>query len=346
MPIKSVYDKGRFAWFVREQFGVISRGQALDCSLSRSRIDYLTRDGGPWQRVLPGVYATTTGTLTREQRDMAALLHAGPRSVITGHTAIGRHNLPCIASNQVDVLLPKEVRVASVGFVRIVRTGRMPQEFYSTNGIRFACLPRAVADAARGMSRLSDVRTVVASAVQRGPCDLPSLITELNQGPKVGSAKLRQALEEVCVGIRSSAEADLKDIIGSCDLEEPLYNPELYAWDGTFIGMPDAWWQRAGVAAEVDSLQYHMSPEDYENTVTRHNRMRAYDINMLHFLPRTLKRDRTTVLADLRGAIEKGSRRPPLPIVAIPAIVPGPGNARDCLSNALPTRLLAGQKRI
>jgi hypothetical protein len=346
MPINSVYDKERFAWFVREQFGVIGRGQALDCGLSRKRIDYLTRDGGPWQRVLPGVYATTTGTMTREQRDMAALLHSGPRSVITGHTAVGRHNLPCAGGNQVDVLVPPEVRVASTSFAHIIRTGRMPEEFHSMNGIRFACLPRAVADAARGMSRLGDVRAVVASAVQYGRCDLPTLITELNQGPKSGSAKLRRALEEACIGIRSSAEADLKDIIGGSDLEEPLYNPELYAWDGTFIGMPDAWWQRAGVAAEVDSLQYHMSPEDYENTVTRHNRMQAYGINMLHFLPRTLKRDQATVLADLRGAIDKGNRRPPLPIIAIPAIVPGPGNARDRRSDALLTTLLGGQKRI
>lgn len=319
MPIKSVYDKGKFARIAGQQFGVVGRSQALDCGLSKDRVDYLIRDGGPWQRVLPGVYATTTGALAPDQRAMAALLHAGPDGVITGHAAVHRHHLRCAGLNEIEVLVPVRVRVASKDFARIIRTNRMPREFFSTGGIRFACLSRAVADAARGMSRLSDVRAVVAEAIQRGGCDLPSLIRELNEGPSVGSAWFREALGDVCAGVRSAAEGDLKDIISGSGLDEPLYNPELYAWDGTFIGMPDAWWGRAGVAAEVDSLQYHMTAADYEDTVTRHNRMQREDINLLHFLPRSLKRDRDTVVADLRGAIAKGERRRELPILAIPA---------------------------
>jgi hypothetical protein len=250
---------------------------------------------------------------------MAALLHAGPRGVITGREAVERHHLHCAGLNEIDVVVPSGMRVLSKDFARITRTARIPEDIYWTGKIRFAGVARAVADAARGMSRLGDVRAVVAEAVQRGRCDVASLIKELNDGPTAGSALLRRALEEITVGIRSAAEADLKDIIDRSGLEEPMYNPELYAWDGTFIGIPDTWWERAGVAAEVDSLQYHMKADDYEDTVTRHNRMQREDINLLHFLPRTLKRERGTVLADLRGAIARGSVRQPLPIMAIPA---------------------------
>jgi hypothetical protein len=298
---------------------MISWGQALECGFSPDRVKYLIRDGGPWQRVLPGVYATNTGTLTRDQRAMAALLHAGPRGVITGREAVERHNLRCAGLNEIDVLVPSGMRVLSKNFAHVTRTARMPDEIYRTGEIRFVGMARAVADAARGMSRLGDVRAVVAEAVQCGKCDVASLIKELNDGPTAGSALLRQALGEITVGIRSAAEADLKGIIDRSGLEKPMYNPELYAWDGTFIGIPDAWWERAGVAAEVDSLQYHMKADDYEDTVSRHNRMQREDINLLHFLPRTLKRDRGTVLADLRGAIARGSARRPLPIMAIPA---------------------------
>jgi hypothetical protein len=319
MPTKSAYDKRRFSRLIAEQFGMISWGQALECGFSQDRVKYLIRDGGPWQRVLPGVYATNTGTLTRDQRAMAALLHAGPRGVITGREAVERHNLRCVGLNEIDVVVPSRTRVLSKDFAHVIRTVRMPEEIYSTGKIRFAGLTRAVADAARGMPRLSDVRAVVAEAVQRGRCDVASLIKELNDGPTAGSALLRQALSEITVGIRSAAEADLKGIIDASDLEEPMYNPELYAWDGTFIGIPDAWWGRAGVAAEVDSLQYHAKPDDYEKTVARHNRMQREDINLLHFLPRTLKRNRDVVLADLRGAIAKGTACRPLPIMAIPA---------------------------
>jgi hypothetical protein len=82
----------------------------------------------------------------------------------------------------------------------------------------------------------------------------------------------------------------------------------------------DAWWQRAGVIAEVDSRQYHLSPEDYERTTIRHNHMASYGINLLHFLPSTLKQKSPTVIADLRGAITRGNNRPALPIVAIPPL--------------------------
>ena len=154
----------------------------------------------------------------------------------------------------------------SAGFVRIIHTSRMPEAFYTTRQIRYALPARAVADAARRMGRLSDVRAVVAEAVQNGRCDLGSLISELNEGPSTGSRALRMALGEVGEGIRSAAEADLKTLIRRSDLERPMYNATLYAADGTFLGIADAWWARAGVVAEVDSRQYHLSPEDYAPT--------------------------------------------------------------------------------
>jgi hypothetical protein len=319
MPIKSVYDRERVSSIVREQFGVISRSQALDCGLSRSAIDHLVRQDGRWRRLLPGIYATTTGDVLPDQRAMAALLHAGPQSVITGATAVRRHRLRCPGLNEVDVLVPTNVRRQSASFVRVIHTSRMPEKYYSTGQIRFALLPRAVADAARGMTRLSDVRAVVAEAVQHGRCSLEALIRELNEGPVAGSRFYRLALGEVGDGIRSAAEADLKVLIDRSDLEKPMYNPELYAADGTFLGIPDAWWQRAGVAAEVDSRQYHLSPDDYERTTVRHNRMEASGISMLHFLPSTLRSKSPAVVRDLRGAIKAGNSKPPLPIAAVPA---------------------------
>jgi hypothetical protein len=319
MPTKSEYDSDRLGRIIREQFGVVGRGQALDCGVSRSAVGYLIRQDGPWRKIMPGVYATTTGDVTPDQRAMAALLHAGPQSVITGAIAVRRHHLSCAGLNEVDVLVPRGVRVQSAGFARIIHTSRMPESFYSTGKIRFALPARAVADAARGMARLSDVRAVVAEAVQRGRCDLAALISELNEGPSAGSRLLRITIGEVGDGIRSAAEADLKGLIDRSDLEQPLYNPSLYAADGTFIGIPDAWWERAGVAAEVDSRQYHLGPEDYERTTLRHNRMAAHGINLLHFLPSTLRQKSPTVITDLRGAITRGNNRPPLPIVTIAA---------------------------
>lgn len=320
MPTYSAYDRARVSQLAHGQYQVVSRTQALSLGMSRSAIGHVLRDGGPWQRIMPGVYATTTGAITPDQRAVAALLHAGPRSVITGPAAVRRHRLTCAGLNEIDVLVPREVRVQSTGFVRIVHTTRMP-EFYATGPIRFAELPRAVCDAARSMTRPGDVRALVSEAIQRGRCDLVSLVREMNSGPSGGSRLLRLALAEVRDGVRSAAEADFRYLIQRSDIEKPLFNPALYTADGEFLGIADAWWQRAGVAAEIDSRQYHFFGERYEQTLLRHNGIAAHGINVLHIPPGSLKRQWASILRDIRKAVENGNMRPPLPVVAVPAAV-------------------------
>jgi hypothetical protein len=134
--------------------------------------DYRIRGGGPWQTLLPGVYLTHAGRPADEQREMAALLYAGPRSVLTGAAALRRHGLPAArpsadARNQhgpVDVLVPLVSRRMDVGFARLHRTGRLPAGFCVAGEARFAFVPRAVADAVRPMIDLADVRAVVADS--------------------------------------------------------------------------------------------------------------------------------------------------------------------------------------
>jgi len=63
----------RFAELCEQQYHVISRRQALEHGFNASKLRHRLRPGGPWQKILPGVYATTTGTVTSDQRQMAAL---------------------------------------------------------------------------------------------------------------------------------------------------------------------------------------------------------------------------------------------------------------------------------
>lgn len=154
--------------------------------------------------------------------------------------------------------------------------------------------------------------------MQRGRCTLDELVAELNEGPKAGGRWYRMALAELSEGIRSAAEADLKRLIDRSDLEKPLYNADLYTLDGIFLGRPDAWFGRAGVAGEADSREYHLGAKPYAETTMRHNRMEAAGIHMLHWLPSTIKAEPARVIGDLRNAIAEGSKRPRLPIRAVP----------------------------
>ena len=164
--------------------------------------------------------------------------------------------------------------------MRIIHTSRMPQSFYTTRRIRYAVPARAVADAARGMARLGDVRAVVGEAVQNGRCDLASLISELNEGPSTGSRALRIALGEVGDGVRSAAEADLKTLINGSDLERPMYNASLYELTAPSWVSPTP--GGSGPESSGRSMrQYSPSPKDYARTTARHNHMTAYGINLL-----------------------------------------------------------------
>lgn len=184
--------------------------------------------------------------------------------------------------------------------------------------MRFALAARAVADAARQLSSLRDVRAVTSDAVQLGRCSVSQLAGELAQGPVRGAAVFRSVLAEVADGIRSTAEGDLRDVIRQGRLPAPLFNPCLYDGD-TFLAKPDAWWPDAGVAAEADSREWHLSAADWERTMRRHDLMAAAGIIVLHFSPSQLRREPAIVASRIRGALERGRQRPPLAIRTVPA---------------------------
>ena len=178
---------------LERQLDVISRQQALTAGLTRHALGYRLRLGGPWRSLLPGVYMASTGTPTTIQQEIAAMLYAGSSSVITGLWALRCHHIRGTSSDLVDVLIPATRRRHDAGFVRLHRTTRMPGRIWQVGPVHYAPLPRAVADAARDMTSLRDVRAVVAEAVQRGNCQIQDLVTEPTAGPNVGSAMFREA---------------------------------------------------------------------------------------------------------------------------------------------------------
>jgi len=318
MPKKPGFDKKRLNHVLRAQRQVITRRQALLCGVPPSTLDRYVAQGGPWQRLLPGIYLAVTGTATQDQREMAALLYAGPRSLLTGSAAMRRHRLRPAGPDVTDVLIPWQRKRQSAGFVRVHRTRRMPERLYVAGQIRFAKPARAVADAARSLTRFDDVRHVVCEAVQRRACTVAELTEELDAGPAAGSALFREALAEVGDGVRSVAEADFRRLILRSGLPRPVFNAQLFDADGIFIATADAWWQEAGVAAEVDSRAYHLAAADQDRTTERHDRLAAHGILPLHFSPKRIKTDASGIISELQSAIEKGLARTPLPITAIP----------------------------
>lgn len=318
MPKQSRHDGALLARLIRDQRQVVTRAQALATGLPHTTIDRRISAGGPWQALLPGVYLTVTGAPTQDHREIAALLYAGPQGMITGPSAVRRHRLRSPGPTTVDVLVPVSVRRQSLEWVRLHRTDRMPATCFATGPVRFAEVQRAVADTARQLNSLSDVRSVICEAVQRRACTVDELITELKEGPSRGSSLIRLVLGEVIDGVRSAAEADFMRLMARARIPKPMFNARLYTLDGSFIAMVDAWWEEAGVAAEVDSRAYHLSAVAQDRDRDRHDRLIAHGVLLLHFSPRRIRLEGDQVLRDIQGAIANGLRRPRLPIVALP----------------------------
>jgi hypothetical protein len=267
--------------------------------------------------LLPTVYIAATGVPSLAQQQMAAQLYGGPRSVITGSAAALSHRIRAPHSEFVDVLVPLTRQRKDARFARLHRTSRMPERVCKFGPIRYALAPRAVADTVLDLTSLRDVQAVIADAVQRRRCEVPELAAELNAGPSAGSALFRQALSDVADGIRSAAEGDLKELLARSGLPMPLFNATVLAGD-TFVARPDAWWPEFGVAVEVDSHEWHMSPEDHARTLARQRRMAKYGIVVLPFTPKQIRKQPADVLAEIRDALSSARAHPPVNLRTIP----------------------------
>ncbi|HUC27716.1 MAG TPA: hypothetical protein VMA73_33880 [Streptosporangiaceae bacterium] len=302
MPQLSDFDRGKLAAIFSKQHGLVARRQALACAMTAKALRYRTRPDGPWQVVLPGVYANERGRLSEKQRAVAAFLYSGRGIAITGTAATAFHGLRAPRDEFVDVLVPLHYRRSDAGFVRLRCTSIVPGVTFQDGVVSYVALDRAIADAVRQFSQMSEVRDLVASAVQRGKVDVWQLARELDLGPKQGSARLRLALAEVSDGVRSVAESDLRLIIRQFRLPAPLYNPRLYV-DGKFLASPDAWWPDKAVAVEVESKAWHLSPADWERTLARRALMAAEGIVVVPLPPSKLRTAQPQVAKELRAAL-------------------------------------------
>jgi hypothetical protein len=317
VPVRNPYtERDSFARTLRRQERVVSRGQALAFGVTPDALRYRARAGGPWQRLLPGVYLTVTGAPTATQTEIAALLYAGDAGVLTGLAALRHHRMRAPEARVLTVLIPAGHVRRSRDFVTFRPTTRMPATICLYGGVRYTLPARAVADAALELRSFREVRALVADAVQQRRCRLEELQDELAHGPRRGSAWLRRSLAEVTTGIGSVAEGDFGDLIRHSGLPMPVFNAHLYV-DKTLIAIADAWWPEAGVAGEVDSRAWHLSPDDWEYTLERHARMSRHGIIVLHFTPGQIRTQPARVVADIKAALASGRARAPLAVRAL-----------------------------
>lgn len=99
----------RVLQMAHHQRGVVTRRALLEARVSSPQIRW--RLGRTWRLILPGVILLDWGLPDVEQRRVAALLYAGPRSWLSGLTAAALHGMVGTPQTErVDVLVPAPQR--------------------------------------------------------------------------------------------------------------------------------------------------------------------------------------------------------------------------------------------
>ena len=321
MPQAAIPDVIRLRALLRRQHDVITREQALDCGLARSGLAHRLRAAGPWQVLLPGIYLAVTGRPDHDQLDTAALLYAGPGSLLTGRAALRRHGLPPDspgpATNPgpdpgIDVLVPAGRQRRSRPFVTVHRTTRLPAGTAIAGAISYAPAARATADALRQMTDIRQARALTAAILASGACSAEQLERELAEGPIRHSALLREVISGIRAASGPAPRGALRTLLTRSKLPLPVFDARLY--DGsTLIARVDAWWADAGVAAELGPGHWPPAPETWEAAMRRQTRLAEHGIIVLQLSADRLDEEPDAVLAAISNALAAGTGRVPAP---------------------------------
>lgn len=286
------------------QYGLVRRDQVVGSMLTDAALRWRL-EKGHWQAVLPSVYATHSGQLTPEERAYACLLYAGESSQLTGPVALRLHGFRSVPDDeQVHVLIPDHRRVTSARFAVVSRTCRLCPDAVTIGRMAVAGAARAVADTARLGISLRESHALVAEAVHNGHATVDSITTELREGPRRGSLRLRQALDEISLGVRSAPEAELRDLCARSGVLPAMdWHPQLVGPNGDRLPTPIAWIADVAIALQIES------PEEWYVHLQQRQAFADLGAQTLRFAPDEIHRDPIGVRSTIEHAYLDRARR-------------------------------------
>jgi very-short-patch-repair endonuclease len=192
----------------RHQAGVVSRQQALGCGMTVSQIRARLRTG-LWRRLFPGVYATFTGEPPAAARLWAALLSAGPGTILSHQTAADLAGLDGCdkPDGAIHVTVPFGRRIHQRRGVVLHFSTRVEAARHPTRMPPQTRVEETVLDLTQTARNLDSALSWVAQACASRLTTADRLRSALSQRKKIRwRAELRAALDDVRDGSHSLLE--------------------------------------------------------------------------------------------------------------------------------------------
>lgn len=191
---------------IAAQEGVLTRQQVTHSGLPGDLVRSNVR-AGRWQRVLPRVYATLTGPLTRSAQVWAALLYAGAGATVSHETAAELWGLVDQPGHGVHVTIGVDRRVRSLVGVQIHYSYRLDTTRHPNRRPPVTNVEETVLDLVDQAERPEDAEMWVIRACQRRRTTPERLGTALDARKKI---RWRSEVQRLLVDVSTGAESPLE----------------------------------------------------------------------------------------------------------------------------------------
>jgi very-short-patch-repair endonuclease len=188
------------------QCGVLSRQQAVAAGMPPAGIDSRLRSER-WQRLQQGVYATFTGTPSRQALLWSALLRAGPTAALSYQTAAELHGLTDKRSGLIHITVAASQRVTPIAGVVLHHSRALARTVHPAASPPRTRVEDTVLDLAQAAASFDDAFGWLSRAVGRRLTTAERLREALESRSRVRWRRdLAVGLGEVSAGVHSPLE--------------------------------------------------------------------------------------------------------------------------------------------
>jgi very-short-patch-repair endonuclease len=294
----------RCAAIAADQFGVISRAQALQAGLTPRMIGYRLKSA--WAIAMPNVYTLPGSINSWEQKLKAAQLWAGDGSAVYRRSAAVLYEIRGSSTPHVEVVGPTRKRIPAGVIYRCSRLSRHDVRPYK--GFIVTSVERTLIDLASAWSE-EELAIGLDDALRRRltiTSRIAHRLEDLGREGRKGSGVLRKLLVERS-GLDEFPESPLETKFLEFVHRHGLPVPQLqtrFTLEQGRVRRVDFFFPQASLVIELDSYEWHSGRRAWEEDLRRRNQLEARGLKVMHYTARDLVRRPRETAKEIASLLE------------------------------------------